>query len=183
MTAASQTRTAPTAMNNDSARATGVVAPEASPRRLLIPIDATERSRWAVRYAHARHRAGDRMNAVLIHVAEPVTNWQVLRFRTHDEIAHFQAERGRFLLEDAAQSFREEGIPCRTVYREGETAFHVLDVAEQLDCNEIVLPEPPPRLLTLLTHDLVRNVLRNQRDIPVVTVNQYGTPNGIHVDR
>jgi hypothetical protein len=183
MTAASQTWTAPNAMNDYAVRATGVVAPDASPRRLLIPIDATERSRWAVRYAHARHRAGDRVNAVLIHVAEPVTSWEVLRFRTHDEIARFQSERGRFLLEDAAQSFHEEGIPCRTIYREGETTFHVLDVAEQLDCNEIVLPEPPPRLLTLLSHDMVRSVVRKQRDIPVVTVNQFGTPNGIHADR
>lgn len=151
-------------------------------RRLLIPIDATERSRWGLRHAHARHRAGDRIDAVLVCVAEPITSWQVLRFRTHDEIARFQSERCRFLLDDAAQSLREAGIPCRTVFREGEIAFQVLDAAEQLECHEIVLPEPLPRLLTLLSHDAARDIMRLQRDVPVVTVDQYGTPNGIHVD-
>jgi hypothetical protein len=152
-------------------------------RRLLIPIDATERSRWGQRYALARHRGGERIDAVLICVAEPIANWQVLRFRTDDEVARFQSDRCRFLLDDAAQSFGAEGIPCRTIFREGEIAFQVLDAAEQLACDEIVLPEPPPRLMTLLSRDTVREILRRQREVPVVTVNEYGTANGVRAYR
>jgi len=154
------------------------VAVDTALRRPLLPIDATERSRWAVRYALARHRAGQAVDATLLFVGEPVTSWQVLRFRTHDEIARFQSQRAGYFLEEAAQPLVRSGIPCRTLFREGEVAFEILDAAEQLDCSEIVLPAPPPRLLTLLAHDTVREVLRRRRGIPVVTVDEDGIPTG-----
>jgi hypothetical protein len=173
---------APRFARDRSSRTRETLEARAAARRLLIPVDATERSRWGLRYAQARHRAGEHVDAALLYVAEPITNWQVLRFRTQEEVARLQSERGQFLLEDAALALRQAGIPHQTVFREGEPTFHMLDVAEQLDCNEIVLPEPPPRLLALLSRDRVRDVLRQQRHIPVVTVNEYGTTNGMRVE-
>jgi hypothetical protein len=147
-------------------------------RRFLLPIDATERSRWGIPYVRARHRAGQVTDVALLFVGEPITDWRVLRFRTHDEIARFQSQRAHFLLEEAAQPLVRDGIPVRALFREGELAFEILDAAEQLECSEIVLPTPPPRLLTLLSGDVVRAVLRRQRGIPVVTVDENGIPNG-----
>jgi hypothetical protein len=167
--------------NDGSAGTTGAAA-DAALRRLLLPIDATERSRWGIRYALARYRAGQAVDAILLFVGEPITSWQVLRFRTHDEIARFQSQRAHYLLEEAAQPLVQDGIPVRALFREGEVAFEILDAAEQLDCSEIVLPVPPPRLLALLSHDVVREVLRRQRGIPVVTVNEDGIPNGHRAD-
>ena len=147
-------------------------------RRLLLPIDATERSRWGIRHVLARHHAGEALDVALLFVGEPVTDWQVLRFRTHAEIARFQAERARCFLEEAAQPLAGHGIPCRTLFREGEVVFEILDAAEQLNCSEIILPKPPPRLLKLLSADVVRAVLRHRRSAPVVIVDKYGFPNG-----
>ena len=163
--------------NNGSAGMTDAAAKPAL-RRLLLPIDATERSRWGIRYVLARHRAGQAVDVALLFVGEPVTSWQVLRFRTHDEIARFQSQRAQYFLEEAAQPLARNGIPFRALFREGELAFEILDAAEQLECSEIVLPAPPPRLLTLLSGDVVREVLRRQRGIPVVTVDENGIPNG-----
>ncbi|MBI3917222.1 MAG: universal stress protein [Betaproteobacteria bacterium] len=163
--------------NGGSAETTGAAA-DVALRRLLLPIDATERSRWGIRYVLARHRAGQATDVALLFVGEPITDWQVLRFRTHDEIARFQSQRAHFLLEEAARPLVRDGIPVRALFREGELAFEILDAAEQLECSEIVLPTPPPRLLTLLSGDVVRAVLRRQRGIPVVTVDENGIPNG-----
>ena len=163
--------------NDGPAGTTGTTA-DVALRRLLLPIDATERSRWGVRHVLALHQAGEPVDVTLLFVGEPVTSWQVLRFRTHAEIARFQAEHARYLLEEAAQPLAGCGIPCRTLFREGEVVFEILDAAEQLNCSEIVLPKPPPRLLTLLSTDVVRTVLRHQRSVPVVIVDQHGTPNG-----
>ena len=163
--------------NGGSAGTPGAAA-DVALRRLMLPIDATERSRWGIRHVLARHHAGEALDVALLFVGEPVTDWQVLRFRTHAEIARFQAERARCFLEEAAQPLAGHGIPCRTLFREGEVVFEILDAAEQLNCSEIILPKPPPRLLKLLSADVVRAVLRHRRSAPVVIVDKYGFPNG-----
>ena len=164
--------------NGGSAGAASAAPTETAEQHLLLPVDATERSRWGIRYALARHQTGQRVAATLLNVGEPVTDWQVLRFRTHDEIARFQAQRADILLEEAAQPFMQTGISPRTLFREGDVVFEILDAAEQLGCSEIVLPAPPSRLLTLLSSDVAREVFRRQRGVPVVLVDENGIPNG-----
>ena len=58
-------------------------------QRLLVPVDATERSRWPLRYALAH--SGTPLHVDLLFVAEPVTRLEVLRFRTQAEIADLAA--------------------------------------------------------------------------------------------
>ena len=142
--------------------------------RVLIPIDATERSRWALRHALAEHRAGRAIEAHLLFVAEPITSWQVLRFRMQSEIAQFQAQRAQWLLEDAAAPLQQAGVPVNGHFREGDIAFAILDAAEQLGCSRIILPPPRPRWLSLLARDIVRQVLQRANGHDVVTVNKAG---------
>lgn len=144
--------------------------------RLLIPIDATERSRWGVRYALRQHQVGKPVQACLLFVAEPVSSLELLRFRTHDEIARFQARSGELLIEDAADPLVRAGIPFEAALREGELAFQILDAAEQLGCNSVVLPQPQPRLARLLCRDMTQEVLSQVRGVPVVTVDAEGIP-------
>lgn len=152
------------------------VRPKAEATRLLIPIDATERSRWGIQYAVHLHLGGKPVQACLLFVAEPVTSLELLRFRTHDEIARFQAESGHYYIEDAAQPLVRAGIPYEEVFREGEVVFQILDVAEQLGCHEIVLPLPHARIARLLSRDVVREVMSQARDVPVVTIDADGMP-------
>jgi len=144
--------------------------------KLLVPVDATERSRWGINYARQRWQSGREVAVWLLLVAEPVTSWQVLRFYSQERIRLLQAERARYLLEDAAQTLRQTGIPVQMSYQEGEIAFAILDVAEQLECDEIVLPVPYPRWKSLFSTDIVREVLSRRRSIPVITVSSTGMP-------
>lgn len=143
---------------------------------LLLPVDATERSRWGINYAIWRRNSGRNVAVSLLTVAEPITSWQVLRFYTQERVRQFQAERGKYLLEDAAQSLQKSDIPVQMNFREGDIAFEILDVAEQLECNEIVLPIPCPRWARLFSLDIVREVVRRQRAVPVTTVTPTGRP-------
>ncbi|MBK6629800.1 MAG: universal stress protein [Betaproteobacteria bacterium] len=147
---------------------------EAPAAHLLIPVDASERSRWGVQYALRLQRSGRPVQVALLFVAEPVTSLEVLRFRTHDDIARFQAEGGRHILHDAAQPLLEAGVSCQEIYREGDAAFQINDVAEQLGCDEIVLPLPHARIARLLSRDLVREVIKRTSGVPVVTANAEG---------
>lgn len=144
--------------------------------KLLLPIDATERSRWGINYALWRKQSGRDVAVSLLFVAEPVTNWEVLRFFSEERVRRFQAERGNYLLEDAAQPLRQAGIPAQMNYREGDIVFQIFDVAEQLECDEIVLPMPYPRWARLLSLDIAREIARRQRSVPVTTVSSRGMP-------
>ena len=80
-------------------------ATEATARRirLLLPIDATEESRWGIRYALHRHEEGQKIEVILLNIGEPITQWQILRFRTQQEIASFQSDRAQAFIDEASQ--------------------------------------------------------------------------------
>jgi len=144
--------------------------------RLLVPIDATDESRWGLQYALRKHREGTRLEVVLLNIGEPVTQWQVLRFRTQQEVALFQSERAQAFIEQASQYLAMEDVPCHGLFRQGELAFSILDVAEELDCDEIVMPEPKKSLFAIFSTGTVAAVLKQQRDVPIVVVNSDGVP-------
>ncbi len=161
----------------DPEQETDTIAPSvAKASRLLIPIDATERSRWALRHAAMHCRSDTSTEVHLLFVAEPITRWEVLRFRTQAEIHKFQAERARWLLEDAAEPLRRAGIRTLGHFREGELAFEILDAAEQLGCERILLPAPLPRWRTLFSGDRLRAIKHRARDVRVVTIGPDGEP-------
>jgi hypothetical protein len=143
-------------------------------KRLLIPVDPTERSRWGIRYAMHLQRSGKPVQVALLFVSEPLTAPQVLRFRTQVEIARFQAECGAHILHDAAQPLAAAGVACQEIYREGDIVQQIGDVAEQLGCDEIVLPLPHARIAKLLSRDVVREVIKRAKGVPVVTTDAEG---------
>lgn len=143
--------------------------------RLLVPINANDTSRWGVQYALQKHREGRGVEVILLNVGEPIQRWEVLRFRTQQEIEAFQTERAQAFFEDTAQALLTEHIPCRGFFRHGDVAFSILDAAEEMGCGEIVLPAPRRLLFNLFGHNLVKRIRDRQRATRVVTVNRDGT--------
>jgi len=142
--------------------------------RILLPINASEDSRWGIQYALRRHREGSQLEVVLLNIGEPVTQWQVLRFRTQQEVAQFQSDRAQAFIEEASQLLAAENIPSRGIFKQGELVFSILDTAEELDCDEIVMPEPNRGMSSFFSSDIVSQVQHQQRGIPVVVVNSEG---------
>jgi nucleotide-binding universal stress UspA family protein len=143
-------------------------------RRLLVPIDATERSRWPLRYVLAQDNGS--LHVDLLFVAEPVASLEVLRFRTQAEIAEFQNKSAHWLLEDAAQPLEAAGLSVKGHFREGDIAREIVETAEQLGADAIVMPPPHPLWLNFLTRGVVRKVLRRARATPIVHVDRDGRP-------
>jgi nucleotide-binding universal stress UspA family protein len=142
--------------------------------RILLPINAKDDSRWGIQYAVRRQREGARLEVVLLHVGEPVTQWEVLRFRTEQEIAQFQSERAQAFIEEARQPLAAQDISWRGLFKQGELAFAILDTAEELECDEIVMPAATTWLPSLFSRAVAGAVARAQRGIPVVLVNAGG---------
>ena len=142
--------------------------------RLLIPITADEDSRWGVDYALRLHEEGRDVEVCFLNVGEVITQWQVLRFRTQAEIAKFQAERAEAFIAEASQPLAEKHIHFRGLFKQGDIVFSILDTAEELECDEIVMPMPQTGLLSLLSRDIVTAVQRGQRGVQVTTVGRNG---------
>ncbi|WP_292936197.1 universal stress protein [Noviherbaspirillum sp.] len=155
---------------NDSNRTGG------APLHLLIPMDATERSRWPIRYALQQHRVGTPVRVSLLFVAVPPDEWRILRYKSEEDLLRFQSARGKLLMDDAAIDLQKAGIEVEYLMREGDVVFHILDMAEQCGCDAIVMPVPYPRLVKLLSVDVAREVLRRQRSVPVISVGSDGVP-------
>lgn len=143
--------------------------------RLLIPINANEDSRWGVSYALRLHDEGWDVEVCFLNVGEVITQWQVLRFRTQAEIARFQSERAEAFIEEASQPLAEKHILYRGFFKQGDIVFSILDTAEELECDEIVMPEPYTGLLGVFSRNIVSSVLRRQRGVRLTLVDQKGT--------
>lgn len=141
--------------------------------RLLIPIDATDESRWGLRYALRLTRTGTPLEVCLLYVAEPVRSWEVLRFYTEDEVRkHFQ-ERSAIFLGEAAKTLSEAGITSRTYFREADAVGGVIDIAEELNCTEIVVPRT--LWLGLFPSGLGPKLINRHCAIPVTLINADGS--------
>jgi len=144
-----------------------------APHRLLIPIDANEPSRRGVAHAIALAGQAEHVEVCLLYVVAPVRDWEVLRFRTEQEIhQHFQSRAERFL-EDASAPLKAAGIPCKACFREQEPVFGILDLAEQLECTAIVLPRPD--WLDFRGNSLVRRLRQARRPTPLILVDADGS--------
>lgn len=144
--------------------------------RLLILVDATEDSQWSLRYAQQRARIEGSLAVCLLYVAEPVREWEVLRFRTESEIRrHFEA-RAQLFLEEAANKLRDAGIDVQSYFREADPVLGVLSLAEELECTEIVAPKS--EWLGLFSAGIGRKLLRAANHIPVRLVGAGGMVGG-----
>lgn len=150
--------------------------------RILVPINANDDSRWGVQYALRRHRDGKAVEVVLLNVGEPITQWEVLRFRTQQEIAQFQSERAQAFIEEATEPLMAASIPCRGLFKQGDVVFSILDTAEETGCDEIAMPLPNKGFSGLFSRDIVEAVKRQQRDVPVVAVGGDGSLDSISVN-
>lgn len=149
-------------------------ARQATVRRLLLPIDATERSRQSLAYVKAQHQQGVRLEICLLYIGEPVKDLEVLRFRTRAEMAAFHKERAQYLLADAAQSLQALGIAHQAFFCVGEIPDAIRFAAAQAGCAAIVLPEPHPAWQRFFRQDNVRAVLAGSAHVPVIIVDAAG---------
>ena len=145
-------------------------------RRLLIPITASEDSRWGVSYALRLAEKGQRIEVCFLNVGEIITQWQVLRFRTQAEIAKFQSERAQAFIDEASRPLVTHNIPFRGVFKRGDPVFCILDVAEELDCDQIVMPNPNSGVCSFFSRNIVTAVVRRSHVVPVITTDSNGTP-------
>lgn len=141
--------------------------------KLLIPIDATDKSRWAINYAIRLAQAGAAIEVCLLYIIEPVKNWEVLRFHTEQEVRQRFDERSAIFLAEAADALSAAGIPCHRYCREDELILGILTFAEEKGCSEIVVPRT--KLFGLFPYGLATKLASKSTNVPVVLTTEDGS--------
>ena len=144
--------------------------------RLLLPIDATERSHLGLAYILKLHQQGKAVEVCLLNVGDTEKNLEVICMHTRQELVQFQEERAQFLLADAAQQLVGQGIAHQAYFCAGNIPGSIAFAADHLDCDAIVLPQPHPAWQRIFHHDNVRDVAAKATRIPVIVVDDHGNP-------
>jgi hypothetical protein len=144
------------------------------PLRLLIPITAAENSRWGVQYALRLKEQGRRIEVIFLNVGEIITDWQVLRFRTQAEMARFQSERAQSFIDEASSPLLAHDIPFRGLFKRGDPVFCILDTAEELDCQQIIMPPPSGGVCGIFSKNVTGILMKKTHAARIITVDQDG---------
>lgn len=103
-------------------------------KTLVVPYDGSDSAGRALRQAIT-------LGATLhvINAQPQVDDLAALRFRTQEEIDSFLRERGRSTLEPAAQMLTEAGVPHELHLVVGDPAEHIVELAQRLGADAIVM--------------------------------------------
>lgn len=149
-----------------------VACSAAAELRLLIPVKDGDDAVHAIAYAIRRRAEGGRVAVCLLHVEEAVS---ADTQKPHRPRVLGRGQR-RDVFCDAMRMLAGLDIEFSAYVRPGPLVFTILDAAEELDCGEIVLPEPPKGWLRFLSRNVVTTLLSRQRSVRVVTVCKDGLP-------
>jgi nucleotide-binding universal stress UspA family protein len=140
-------------------------------RKILVPVDGSERALEAVRYAIDLVRDGRPSEIHLIHVQPPLTG-DVTAFVSHRAVQDFHLDEARRAMNGARDLLDRASIPCAVHIFVGQAAPVIAECARDLRCSLVVMGTHG---FSKVTHWLLGSVSREtihliDPDIPVTLV-------------
>jgi len=138
--------------------------------KILIPVDGSELSLDAVRYALGLRRQGLNADFVLANVQEPASLYELLTMRDPQLVQGISASAGDHLLQSARQLCDAAGVGYELEVASGDPAHMLLDIAERYGCDAIVVGARGRSGLAGPVLGSVSQVLAHDSPIPVTVV-------------
>ncbi|WHZ12343.1 MAG: hypothetical protein OJF60_002784 [Burkholderiaceae bacterium] len=107
--------------------------------KMLLPVDGSEVSLKAVRWAIELVRSGLRADIVLANVQEPASFYEIVTARDPKVLENVSEGAGAYLLEAAEALLKDAGLTYETEVASGEPANMILDIAERYGCDMVVI--------------------------------------------
>lgn len=142
-----------------------------SGRRLLVPVKNAEGATRAISYAIRRRAEGLAIRVFLLHVEETFPAWLPM---AGDSPQAGKSGGSTGIFGELMQMLEGLNIEVSVHVRYGPLVFSILDAAEELDCDEIVVPVPHKGPFRILSHNIVANLQAQQRSVHVVAVSKHG---------
>ncbi|HZV65725.1 MAG TPA: universal stress protein [Telluria sp.] len=145
-------------------------------RRLLVPVKQLGDVDAALAYV-ARAYGAAPVRLLLLHVKSPPSALPLLDMPAQHAMATEEGAAGA-LLAQAGRQCEARALQHSGFILSGDVAFSILDAAESLDCDEIVMTRHGDWMHRLFSSETVRKVERMRRHVPLVLVDADGAPQG-----
>ena len=136
--------------------------------KILLPVDGSELSLEAVRFAFRMVLAGLRADAVLANVQEPANLYELLMAHDPEVISRVSAEAGMHALQSARELLDAAGITYECEVAMGDPAHTIVDISERFACDLIVMGARGQSALRSAMLGSVSNEVLHASAVPVM---------------
>ena len=154
--------------------------------RVLIPVDGSRNSEFALRHVVNEFMKNSAMEIHLLNV-QPSFSRHISQFvgkKAHDSFHHDEAEKA---LRPARQLIEKFGLPYSAHIKVGNRADIIVDEAQRLHCQRIVMSTARKNSLTRMIEDSTTNKVLDKTSVPVEVIagesisqfERYGLPTGL----
>ena len=154
--------------------------------KILVPIDGSRNSQYAVRQVVNEFVKNPAMEIHLLNVQPPFSRHiaQFIGRKTRDSFHHDAAERA---LLPARQLVEKFGVPYTAHVKVGKKADIIVDEAQRLRCDRIVMSTARKNSLTRMLEDSTTNKVLEKTSVPVEVIagesisnlERFGLPAGL----
>ena len=138
--------------------------------KLLIPVDGSELSLEAVRFAVRVLLAGLHGEVVLANVQEPATLYELIVAHDPDVIDQVSADAGLHALQSARELLEAAQVAYECEVAKGDPAHTIIDISERVACDLIVMGARGTSALRSAMLGSVSNEVLHASAIPVMIV-------------
>lgn len=136
--------------------------------KILLPVDGSELSLEAVRFAIRMVLAGLRADAVLANVQEPASLYELLVAHDPEVIDRVSGEAGLHALQSARELLDAAGVEYECEVAKGDPAHTIIDIAERFACDLIVMGARGQSALRSAMLGSVSNEVLHASAVPVM---------------
>ncbi len=138
--------------------------------KILLPVDGSELSLEAVRFAVRLLKEGLQGTTVLANVQEPATLYELIVAHDPEVIDRVSAEAGLHTLASAQALLDTAGISYECEVAKGDPAHTIVDISERFGCDMIVMGARGTSALRSAMMGSVSNEVLHASGVPVVIV-------------
>lgn len=138
--------------------------------KILLPVDGSEVSLEAVRFAIRMARAGLDTRVVLANVQEPATLYELVVAHDPQVLEEVSAAAGTHTLQAAQTLLKEAGITCECEVASGDPAHTIIDIVERFACDMVVMGVSGTSTLRSALLGSVSNEVLHAAGVPVMIV-------------
>jgi nucleotide-binding universal stress UspA family protein len=138
--------------------------------KILLPVDGSELSLEAVRFAIRMVLAGLRADAVLANVQESANLYELLLAQDPELIDRASAEAGLHALVGAQALLDAAGVEYECEVAKGDPAHIIIEISERFGCDLIVMGARGTSTLRLAILGSVSNEVLHASAVPVMIV-------------
>jgi nucleotide-binding universal stress UspA family protein len=144
--------------------------------KILLPVDGSELSLEAVRFAVRLLKDGLSGTAVLANVQEPANLYELLVAHDPEVIDRVSAEAGLHALQSAQAVLDGAGVDYECEVAKGDPAHTIIDISERFGCDLIVMGARGASALRSAMMGSVSNEVLHASGVPVMIVKMPEEP-------